>query len=135
LKALLDENLSPHIAAALNALVTPDNHSVQSVNGMGLRGTPDLDLFKKMHAAGVTVHITLDHHNRVPAERAAIAALGMVVFVLEKSWANQTYWLQAERLVRWIPAIFDQAARMNPPAIFSVPFHFSGNGKFKQIRL
>jgi len=135
LKVVLDENLPPALARALNALVQPEGHSFEHVSDLGLSGKTDVEIFSELGRRDISVHITADHHGRKPAERQAIAQSGLVVFVLEKSWASQNYWTKAERLVRWCPAILQQADRIAPPAMFGVPFQFSGTGKFKQLRL
>lgn len=135
MKAQLDENLPKALARALNCLAEKDGHEVIHVLDLVLKGTSDVDLFAAVKDAGVLVHITQDHHHRRPIERDAIAQSGLVVFVLNKGWASQSFYAKAARLVEWWPRIAEQAESVSPPAVFRVPWHKSGKGKFEQIRI
>jgi hypothetical protein len=134
-KAQLDENLSPALARALNSLVEADDHQVIHVNELVPRGAPDIDLFAAVTKAGIHIHITQDHHHRKQIERDAIARTGLVVFVLNKGWTTQPHFEKAARLIQWWPRIVEHAEAMSPPAVFRVPWHKAGKGKFEQIRI
>jgi hypothetical protein len=135
LKAQLDENLSPALAKALHSLVEFDDHEVIHVNELVPRGTPDVKLFAAVAKAKVQVHITQDHHHRRPIERDAIAAAGLIVFVLDRGWATQPHFEKAARLIQWWPRIAEQAEGMSPPAVLRVPWRKIGKGKFELVRL
>ena len=135
MKAQLDENLSPALARALNSLVEPDDHEVIHVNELVPRGTSDVDLFAAVAKANVKIHITQDHHHRKQIERDAIAGAGLVVFVLNKGWASQPHFEKAARLIQWWPRIIEHAESMSPPAVFRVPWHKAGKGKFEQVKI
>lgn len=128
--AALDENLPQCYARMLDPLAKHGGHSVVHVNDLVPRGTPDVKVFSAMKANGVAIHITQDHHQRKRVEVDAIAAYGLLVFVLNKSWASQAFHPKAVQLVRHWPAIAAQAERMRPPATFRVLW----NGKFEVIR-
>jgi hypothetical protein len=135
LRAQLDENLPVALARALNSLAEKDGHEVLHVLDLVDRGTKDVDLFAAVKQAGIQIHITQDHHYRRPIERDAIAGAGLVVFVLNKGWATQQFYAKAARLVEWWPRIAEQAESVRPPAVFRVPWHKNGKGKFEQIRI
>ena len=135
MKAQIDENLSPALARALHCLAEAYDHEVLHVNDLVPRGTPDVDLFAAVVKAKVQVHITQDHHHRRPIEREAIAAAGLIVFVLDRGWATQPHFEKAARLIQWWPRIVEHAESMSPPAVFRVPWRKVGKGKFELVRL
>lgn len=135
MKVQLDENLSPALAKALACLAAADDHEVLHVNDLVPRGASDVDVFAAAAAAKVEVHITQDHHQRRQIERDAIAASGLIVFVLDKGWATQPVFEKAARLIQWWPQIVEHAEAMKPPAVFRVPWRKVGRGKFEQIRI
>lgn len=133
MKALLDENLPPSFAKALDAFSAVTQCQVCHSSEIAARGTDDVSLFAALAAAGIRIHVTQDQHNRRPIERCAIADAGLVVFVLQRSWSSQPFWNKATQLVRWWPQIVAHAERMQPPAMFRVPWKPGGKGKFEQI--
>jgi ABC-type Mn2+/Zn2+ transport system ATPase subunit len=108
-RAQLDENLPPALAKALHCLAEQEGHAV--------------------------LHVTHDHHHRRAIERDAIARQGLVVFVLSKGWASQSYYEKAARLIQWWPRLVEHTEAMKPPAIFRVPWGPAARGKFEQIRI
>lgn len=132
MKAVVDENLPATLARILNALAEEAGDSVSHVNEICGKGTKDVALFGKIVAEGFTVHISLDHHFRRPAERQAISEHGLVVFVLASSWDSQPLEMKAAWLIRWWPRIVTQAANVKPPAVFRVPWKVSS--PFEVIR-
>lgn len=134
MRASVDENLPVPFARMLSALAAVDRHEVVHVTDLVPRGASDLQLFQAIAQRGIGVHITQDHHHRKQVERESIAALGLIVFVLSKSWSDQMFWLKAAQLVRWWPLMVEQAERMRPPAAFRVPWKIQGKGRFEQIR-
>jgi len=134
-RAQLDENLPPALAKALHCLAEQEGHMVLHVTQLVPRGTPDLELFVATAKAGVGIHITHDHHHRRAIERDAIARQGLVVFVLSKGWASQSYYEKAARLIQWWPRLVEHTEAMKPPAIFRVPWGPAARGKFEQIRI
>lgn len=133
MKAVLDENLPPALARALHELACVDDHSVQHVTQIVPMGSTDLAVFEAISVAKIGVHVTQDHHHRKPVERHAIAASGLIVFVLNKGWSEQNFWDKSANLIRWWPAIIAHAERMTPPAVFRVPWKLQGKGKFEQV--
>jgi hypothetical protein len=125
LKAQLDENLPPALARALNALCVADGDDVIHVTDYA-KGAKDLDLFQRAIDDGVKVHITMDNHFRRPAEREAIARLGLTVFVLAKGWSTLPHYDKAARLIEYWPKIMATAKLVAPGTIFRVPHKRKG---------
>ncbi len=131
MKAQIDENLSPALARALNALVAVDGHEVVHVTDYA-KGAPDIELFERAIADGVRVHITHDHHNRRPVEREAIARLGLTVFVLAKGWNQLEHYDKAARLIEYWTAIVTASQLVATGAIFRIPV--KRKGRLEQIK-
>lgn len=131
MKAQIDENLPPALARALNALVAVDGDEVVHVTDYA-KGAPDQELFERAIEDGVQVHITHDHHHRRPAEREAIARLGLTVFVLAKGWSSLAYYDKAARLIEYWPTMVTTAKIVASGAIFRVPHR--RNGRLEQIK-
>ena len=131
MKAQIDENLPPALTRALNALVSVDGDEVVHVTDYA-KGVPDQELFQRAIEDGVQVHITHDHHHRRPAEREAIARLGLTVFVLAKGWNNLAYYDKAARLIEYWPAIVTTTRIVAAGAIFRVPHR--RKGRLEQIK-
>lgn len=95
----------------------------------------DVDFIERLSQTGQWCIVSIDrftkHHN---AEREALRRGGHIVFVLEKQWSTQPYWIKAERLVKWWPQIVAQA-KILESGMLSVPFAHRASAKFKQIRL
>lgn len=131
MKAQIDENLPPSLARGLNALVSPDGDEVVHVADYA-KGASDEDLFRLAIEDGVQIHITHDHHYRRPAEREAIARLGLTVFVLAKGWSKLAYYEKAARLIEYWPAIVATTKLVAAGAIFRIPHR--RNGRLEQIK-
>lgn len=132
MKAVVDENLPPSLARILNGLAEVDGDSVSSVRDLGKNGTKDVELFDHLGSNDFSVHISMDHHYRKPAEREAITRNGLVLFVLAKGWANQSLVKQAAQLILWWPRIVSQATEVKPPAGYIVPWKIQA--KFDVIK-
>jgi len=85
-------------------------------------------------AEGGWVIITHDRIRKA-MEPEVLRRSGLIVFLLGKSWGSHKFWDKAHQLVRWWPAIVEQAERLEGAAAFEVPWRFSGRGKFRQIML
>lgn len=134
MKAQLDENLPPSLARAVNAIASIDGHEVVHVSEYAPRGTPDIQLFSLAGDAGITIHVTQDHHNRRPEERQAIAKAGLSVFVLAKGWGNLSHYDRAARLIEWWPKMMQLAKLTTPGSMFKVPHKRAANGQITPIK-
>lgn len=133
MQVLIDNNLPPALARALNEL--SDAHEGVPVTHLREKfdaTTADTDWIDALAAEGGWIVISQDRLRKSRLEREALRRSGLVFFLLEKSWSNHTFWEKSQNLVRWWPAILDQADRVVDGAAFLVPWQFSGKGKFKQ---
>ena len=136
MKFFFDNNTSVHQAHAIRELSRKldDVEEVAHLSDKFPRNAPDIEWINKLAADGPWYVISIDRLNKQHgAEREAIRRAGHTVFVLDKQWAKQTYWLQAERLVKWWPQICNQA-RMVTGQSFCVPWHHSAKAKFTGIK-
>jgi len=134
LKFLLDNNLPPALARALNQLTTSQDttHTVEALKNKFPANTPDEIWIKQLADEGGWVIISHDKFRKA-AEPEVLRRAGLIVFLLGKSWGNIRFWDKAYHLVRWWPAIMDQSERVSGGAAYEVPLRFSGKGKFKQL--
>jgi hypothetical protein len=135
LKFLIDNNLPPALARALDALSVHGDLPVESV--VPLRDhfapdTPDIDWMTQLAAEGGWNVVSGDNFRKSTAERELLRRAGFNVFVLQKSWSSQQYWQKSAQLVLWWPKIVDYA-RQSQKAAVKVPWRLTG--KFEQIRL
>jgi hypothetical protein len=137
LKFLFDNNLSPHIAAAIRELSKsePDVEQVIHLRERFQQSAPDVHWIGSLTQDGPWNIISADRFakNR-DAEREALRRAGHTVFVLDPQWINHTYWVQAERIVRWWPLIVAQA-RLASRGAFRVPWRHTNKARFEGIKL
>jgi len=133
---LLDNNLPPAFARALHALTEKElpGHDVQALRDRFKANTEDPEWIEMLSAEGDWVVVTQDKLNK-GLEREALRRAGLIVFLLDKSWASQKYWEKATQLIRWWPRIVEWSGGMRGGAAFRVPWHLKGKGQFEQIRL
>lgn len=137
MKFLLDNNLPPALAAALNALTAAqhENHTVSHLIDNFERTTPDAEWINSLSKEGGWVVVSQDRFRKGNIEREAVRRSGLVIFCLDKSWSKQKFWDKAQNLMRWWPPIIQQSELVSGGAAFKVPWRFSGSGRFKQIQL
>lgn len=137
MKFLLDHNLPPRLARALNELSTelaPDIE-VHALRERFPVETPDHVWIEALSREGGWAVITRDTIYKTPLNKEALRRNGLVVFCLERAWSKQKFWPIAAKLVDWWPEIVDQAQRIEGGAAFYVPWHRGSKGKFKQVRV
>lgn len=99
------------------------------------RNADDLVWIAGLENDGPWVVLSLDRLKKQGgAEREALRRAGHTVFLLERQWLDQTFWAQAERMVRWWPQIVAQAAMVEGGA-FVVPWHHTSKAKFRAVKL
>lgn len=99
------------------------------------RDADDLFWVPALTANGPWVILSVDKFKKQGgAEREALRRAGHTIFLLDAQWLKQTYWLQAERLVKWWPQIVAQAKMVSGGA-FVVPWHHSSRAKFRAVKL
>ncbi|NBN79071.1 hypothetical protein GWI72_12405 [Microvirga tunisiensis] len=134
MNVFFDNNISPFIACAIREL-SKTEPSVRTVIHLRHRfpaSTPDLEWISSLDGKWVILSIDRFTKNN-DAERLALRQAGHTIFVLDRQWSGQTFWHQAERLVRWWPQILGQAQMAEGG--FRVPWHHSKATKFQTLRL
>jgi len=134
---MLGNNLPPALAAALSHLSTGQwggDHQVSHLRDRFPANTPDTEWITALSREGGWTVVTHDRFNK-GLEREVLKRADIKVFLLDKSWTHQKFWAKAENLVRWWPAIVEQAERIRGGAAFRVRWRFSGKGQFEQITL
>ena len=99
------------------------------------RNAPDLVWIPGLTADGPWAVLSVDKFKKQGGvEREALRQAGHMVFLLEQQWLKQTFWLQAERLVRWWPQIVYQTQLASGGA-FVVPWRHTSRAKFRVVKL
>lgn len=132
MKFLLDNNLSPYLARALDALSAPEQHSVVALRDKFSPSTSDVAWIEELASEGGWVIISIDQFKKSTVEKQAIAQCGLLVFLLDRQWSRFSYWMVAERLVKWWPRILAGAELLGPGRPYRVPWAVS-SGRFEQI--
>jgi hypothetical protein len=123
LNFLLDENLPPAFARALDALRHPKVQSVRTVRDHVAAGTPDADWIAAVAKAGG--HAVVSGDRRMITRKHELQALRdakLTTFILAKGWAPLPFWDKAWLLVRWWPMIAEAASKHPAGTIFEVPY-------------
>lgn len=114
---LLDENMPPKVAAALQALGSCEaRHVVDHLP----RGTPDEQVFTFASAQG-WILLTQDVRiRRNPHQRAALLQAGIGAFILTGR-ADRSVEQMMIFILERLPQIVEAARRSTPPYIYGVP--------------
>ncbi|HOB00081.1 MAG TPA: hypothetical protein PLJ16_02045 [Casimicrobium huifangae] len=135
MKFLVDNNLPPALARALDALSRDSDLPVDCVVALRDRFAPntiDVEWMSELAAEGGWNVVSTDNFRKSNAERELLRREGFNVFVLQRAWSSQRYWQKSAQLVMWWPKIVDYA-RNSQKAAVRVPWRHTG--KFEQIRL
>lgn len=137
MKYFFDNNLSPHLAHAVGELCKAEDgtHTCAHLRDMYPPDCKDEVWIDGLAKDGGWTIVSQDRFDKNDAEREALRRAGLVVFALAKGWNDHKHWDKAQNLIRWWPAIMDQASKIKGGAMFRVPWKFSGAGKFEQIKL
>jgi PIN like domain len=107
LKLLLDHNLSPRLAKALDALFV--EHEIIALRDKFLADVTDVDWITALDREGGWAVLTKDIRIRQrPHERAALDRSRIVYFFLGGAWRKFTVGETAARLIRLIPKMASQ---------------------------
>ena len=121
---VLDENLPPAFARALEVLAQPDGHVVEHVRSFVASGTGDVEWIKILGAQNVQWNV-ISGDRRMLTRKHELQALRdhkLTTFVLGHGWSNATLWDKAWLLVRWWPMFVELASAHPPGSIFAVPY-------------
>ena len=135
MKFLIDNNLPPALARALEALSRHSELPVDCVVALRDRfsaNATDVAWMSELASEGGWNVVSGDNFRKSSAERELLRRAGFNVFVLQKAWSSQQYWQKSAQLVLWWPKIVDYA-RQSQKAAVRVPWRHAG--KFEQIRL
>lgn len=135
MKFLIDNNLPPQLARALHELSKNESHNVFPLKAKFPANTADTEWILALKEEGEWAIISQDGFRKNDLEKAAIRSCGLPVFCLSKQWGSQSYWEKAHNLVRWWPAIMEQANMISGGAAFRVPWRYGAKPKFEQIKI
>jgi hypothetical protein len=122
MRFMLDNNLSPRLARALNALTENDGDSVDHLRSRGLDAEPDEVYISELAKEGSWVVVTCDTSMaRKPHEVKAWIDSGLVFVMLKHGWIALDFWKKAWKLIRIWPEIRAKAKRARPGTGISVP--------------
>lgn len=136
MKYFFDNNTSPYLATAIGELCKGDESpsTVIHLKHKFPRDAKDPVWIPQLAVEGEWVIVSGDRFAKSDEEREAVRRSGLIVFTMSAQWNNHDHWNKAHNLVRWWPAIEEQASRITGGAAFRVPWRFSGRGRFEQIR-
>jgi hypothetical protein len=127
LTVVLDNMISPRIAAALQAL----GADVLALREVVSPDTPDADIIRELGQRGHAL-ITADQRIRTrPHEAAVLKQARISAFFLSRFWARLKMWDSAVWLIKWWPT-FSQIVRAFPAGNC---FTVQQNGKMRPISL
>jgi hypothetical protein len=131
-KLLFDNNISPRVARAINALIESDGHMAVPLRDKFPAGTPDLDWIEALAKEGGWTVISADHRIRKnQAERAAWLQTELIGFFLEPALARLEPLQQSARLIFWLPILERQLGLIRGPALFALPLR--ATSKLRQL--
>jgi hypothetical protein len=129
----LDNTLPPRFAVALQALEGDDGNRILHLRSKFPAQTKDVDWIRSLASEGDWVIISGDIRiSQNEFERKEWLESGLTAFFFAKGWTAIKLWDQAWRLIKWWPAIVDQALRIQPGAGFIVPLK---SAKLEQLRV
>ena len=129
----IDNNLPRALARGLNELSQTDGHEVVHLKDRFPPSTPDHEWIDALAEEQGWVLLTQDRLRKGSLEKTALRNSKLTAFFLKGGWTSLPYWEKSWKLVRWWPAIIDQADRVEAGATFLVPVQFSGKGRFEQF--
>jgi hypothetical protein len=123
LKFLLDENLPPALARALNALSAANKHSVEHVRDFVPLQTSDVEWISKITSEGGWSVLSGDRRMLTRQhELKALTENKVTTFIFASGWSALTFWEKAWLLVRWWPTVVALACTSTPGSIFIIPY-------------
>lgn len=119
---LLDNNLSPLLARALNELSKGSTHEVHALRDKFAAGTTDEQWIRALGAEGGWAVVSEDRSIlRNPLELAAWREAKLTTFFLARGWSPLGHWVKAAKLVQVWPTIESSASSVRPGAAYLVP--------------
>ena len=121
MRFFFDNNLSPHIAAALHCLNAPIGHEVSHLRQKFEPSISDIDWIEALSREGGWVVLTRDYDiARRGAIKTAWKRAGLIGFVLRPAWQKFAPLDQAWRLIKFWPRILEQAELAAPGSTYEL---------------
>jgi hypothetical protein len=134
LKVLVDNNLSPLLAQAIQLLVASDGHEVVALRVRFRSDTPDEAWIRALGAEGGWSVLSGDVRiTRRPSERLAWHQSRLKGFFLAPAWSKLPTTEKTARLLLWWPKLVAQERLVGPGAIFQVPVN--AGSRLNQLRV
>ncbi len=131
MKFLLDNNLPPRLARALNELSKGSGHEVVALRDRFQPETEDASWIRHLGAEGGWSVVSGDLNIfKNPVELAAWRESKFTIFFLARGWSSLEYWVKASKLVHVWPTIQTHASTVRPGAAYVVHV----NGKLEVIQ-
>jgi hypothetical protein len=122
LKVLVDNNLSPLLAQAIDLLVSPAGHQVVALRARFSPDAPDAAWITSLGDEGGWTVLSGDVRiTRRPAERVAWHQARLKGFFLAPAWNKLSNLEKTARVLLWWPKLLAQEQLVGPGAIFQVP--------------
>ncbi len=122
----IDENISHHIANALNHLANlcEENHSVIHARAFnGGPGVPDQVWLERLQQADETwIILSKDRFQKGDPEIFAFENCGLTTINLGKNWRRKNVWETAIRLIEWWPMISKEVLTTPSPMHYELPW-------------
>lgn len=119
MKFLLDNNLSPRLARALDEL---SDHHIVALRDRFPIDIPDETWIRNLAGEGGWHVVSLDRAViRSRAARVELQKSGLTVFFLQAGWASLDYWTKAVKLTKAWPTIEAQARNVKTGVSYLVP--------------
>jgi PIN like domain len=119
---LVDNNLSPLLAKAIDILVAPDGHRVVALRESFPANTKDAEWIEALGREGGWTVLSGDIRiTRRPAERLAWHRSRLKGFFLAPGWSKMTNIEKTAKLLLWWPKLVAQELLVGPGAVFQVP--------------
>ena len=123
MKFLLDNNLPPRLAKALDALCDGTEHHVHALRELYPASTPDEEWLRLFAEDGGGAAVSGDLHiYTTKHQREAWRQSGLTLFFLQPAWSKVRFWEKAAALVRWWPDFLQQVETVAPGVGYEVPF-------------
>lgn len=119
MRFFVDNNISPRIAKALNALEERDRNEVVHLKQKFDQSVSDIQWLSSLGQEGHWVVLTCDRNIlRNPHERAAWKESGLTVFFFKESYLKFSFWDQAWQLIKKWPEIKERAEKSDAGSLF-----------------
>ena len=131
MRFLLDHNLSPKLARALNELTKGSGHEVVALRDRFPADTADVEWIQRLGNEGGWAVVSGNRDIlRNPVELAAWRESKLTIFFLARGWSSLTHWVKAAKFVHAWPTIETHASTVKPGAAYVVHV----NGKLEVIQ-